>query len=844
LKYNGYSQTNRSLDISNSYKETLRQVIPVTEDSGSISEISRECENKMNITERFASLSDVRASSQVIVLGIDLGTTNSTVAEAIWEPGQTPVCKVLEIDQPTREGLYTSPLVPSVVAILPDNQVWVGEGSKRLRAISQQANLFHEKNLFYDTKNEMGLRKTYFRAHERFDHPLKIAGHILEFLVNAARKITNITDHLSVTVPASFQLNQRRDTLLSCQYAGLNLKHDDLLDEPTSALIDYVLIEGNERVVNPGQATSCVVFDFGGGTCDVSVVEITGDRSSKRITISQRAVSRYHRLGGGDIDVAIIHECLIPKLLEENELKALDLTWAQKKKGLEPQLLGKAEALKISLCKEIDRLKKFGKYEEVDKSKLVAKQPPISCFIGNKEFRLNQPSLSAVEFDNVLEPFLDTELLYARETEFRLTQSICSPLQDALHRAQKEPHEIDFCLMVGGSSLIPQVRETVENYFSQGVVGYFKDHLAMQTAVSRGAAWNALFKALTKQPLIQPILHEGIALITTDGTLFPLIPSQTALPYPQDESYAKVKLVVPRGQLFVNELRLEIVGQAEKQPIFNEIWRLPKSASAGDEITLGYRVTAGKQFECRAYLTDFPESVLEESVENPLVNILNPHTVRLKIEKAEEELRQKGGGSAEDRDTFVQLARWYAEINQREKALDYLRLALNRLQEPDAEILNLQGIYFEELGDHDRAKKAYMEANRSTQTWSGPLFNLALSYKKRGLHKEALQAIEDGITKAGISGPDLTLKAMCMESLGDTEKAKQTLTEAMQNYDHPESLDDWELGWYCTAAKLLGDDESMKKAKTARDRRHSHAGDLGDDILRPAARGDLVVTER
>ena len=69
-------------------------------------------------------------------IGIDLGTTNSAVTEIAWDPasGAPPVLRTLEIEQPTREGIYTSPLVPSVVTILPDGTVWVGEGAKRLRA--------------------------------------------------------------------------------------------------------------------------------------------------------------------------------------------------------------------------------------------------------------------------------------------------------------------------------------------------------------------------------------------------------------------------------------------------------------------------------------------------------------------------------------------------------------------------------------------------------------------------------------------------------------------------------------------------------------------------------------
>ena len=796
----------------------------------------------MGEIERFIALPTDSAELQTRVLGIDLGTTNSTVSEVVWEPGNAPVCNVLELVQPTQAGEYTSPLVPSVLVELPDNELWVGEGAKRLRAFPQIANLLHEKNLFYETKNDMGLRKSYFRAPERLNHASKIAGQILSFLKTGAESASNSSyNQISVTVPASFQLNQRKDTLQSCQYAGLDLEDDDLLDEPTAALIDYIVTGGNENVVGPGETTQCVVFDFGGGTCDVSVVEITGDLHSRKIMISELSISRYHRLGGGDIDTAIVHEVLIPDLMEENNLSPLDLTWAQKKRGLEPQLLGKAEALKLSLSKEIDRLIKFNRYGQTDKSTLIAKQPAISCSLGKRQFKLSNPSLSAEQFETLLAPFLDRDSLYVRETEYRLTQSIFSPLLDALNRAGKDPHEIDFCLMVGGSSLIPQVKKAVESFFAKGAVGYFADALDMQTSVSRGAAWNSLFKHLTGKPLIQPVIHEGIDLLTTEKRHLSLIPSRTQLPYPADGSFANVKLLAPSGQLFVEKLRLEVIGKADRQTIFNEVWTLPESAFPGAEITMEYQLTAGKQFRCRAYLTDNPEDVFDLITENPLINTLNPHSVRLKIEEAEEDLRNKGGGNAEDRDIFVQIAQWYDELNQHEKALDFLRTALLKLQRADAEILNLQGIYYEALKDHERSEKTYREADNSTGTWGGPLFNLALSYRKRGKHEDALKTINQALEKVGKKGPYLTLKALCLESLKNKNQKKEVLSDAIVSYGPPEILDDWELGWYTTTAELLDEDKYVQRAKKEKEKRRQKDGTVRDDnIQRPSISGGLV----
>lgn len=797
----------------------------------------------MNKIQLFTSEMDTRGRTmEVHAFGIDLGTTNSSVAEAIWMAGEKPVCRVLEIDQPLwPAGTMTSPLVPSVVAVLDSGVPIVGEGAKRLRTRPQEANLFPERDLFYETKNDIGLRKTYHRAAESFNHASKIAGHILRFLKDAALQKEQAPAHFCVTVPASFQLNQRRDTLLACGYAGIDLQDDDLLDEPTAALIDYIMSESADRVVEAGKTNQCVVFDFGGGTCDVSVMEISADKKTKQILMSQTAVSRYHRLGGGDLDAAIVHEHLIPELLKENDLGPLDLTWAEKKRGIEPQLLGTAEALKEALCREIGRLKKFGKYGEADKENVVARQPGITLYLGKRSFHMARPTLTASQWETLLKPFLDRDLLYASQTEYRLTQSILAPLQDALDRANRKPEEIDFCLMVGGSSLIPLVREAVEAYFQKSSVGFFHDPVAIQLSVARGAAWNCLYKAITGHNLIRPILHDALALVITGESLYPLIPAQTVLPYPADDAWARVELVVPHQKdLFTDRLLFKVVGAKDRQIIIHEIWNIPEHVTAGTEIVMEYRITAGKQFQCRAFLKDDPAVVFEHTVENPLVNVVNPGNTRLLIEEKEEELKRKGGGSADDRDDFLQLARWYAELNQKERALDWLRAALNKLGRPDVEALNLQAIYYGDLGDHEREEKLYREADRATTSWDGPMFNLALSYYRRAMYREATDAIDAAIRKGGQKGQSLTLKAMYLEKSDPEKDSKSLYIKAINAFGSPASLSDWELGWYMTAARGAGDKKAVEQADNEK-RERGGKTDIDLEAPLPGIKGELIV---
>lgn len=123
-----------------------------------------------------------KVAEQVRVLGIDLGTTNSTVAEIVWkgESREALEARCLPIDQPTATGVYTDMLVPSAVAIW-NGRIIVGEGAKRLRARVAEPRLENERSLFIECKNDIGTLRTYHRAPEGFRSAAEIAERCLAF---------------------------------------------------------------------------------------------------------------------------------------------------------------------------------------------------------------------------------------------------------------------------------------------------------------------------------------------------------------------------------------------------------------------------------------------------------------------------------------------------------------------------------------------------------------------------------------------------------------------------------------------------------------------------------------
>lgn len=758
------------------------------------------------------------------VIAIDLGTTNSTVAEIAWDPdeGLAGPARCLAVKQETTGGDYFNVLVPSVVAIY-GGKVWIGEGAKRLRARAPELNLKQNKNLFFECKNEIGSRRTYHRAPESFRSAAEIGSKVLRFLYEAALNDNDLPLKRSpvITVPASFQIAQRKDTIKAAELSGISIQGGDLLDEPVAAFLDYLFQYGADLVPDLEEPKRLVVFDFGGGTCDVAVFRLRSVRGGPLQTESL-AVSRYHRLGGGDIDKAIIYEVLIPQLCAQNDISQYDLGYEDKKIYIEPAYLGVAEALKISLCTEISRLIKFNQYDDRNKEEISVKLPGVySCQVKGRSLSLKAPKLTAAEFEDLLEPFLDQDMLFARETDYRLTQSIFAPLTDALDRSGLNRKDIDWCLLIGGSSFIPQVIRAVKEFMPQARLLTYQDRESMQTAVARGAAYHALSLALFGKGLVQPVCHDRIFILTTSGPV-ELIPKGVPLPYPTREGYASNNaLVVPKKSIFEEiKLRVEIVAGegTDERLLLRSSWRIPPGVEMGAPLRLDYCFDENQILRLTIRLANAEQvAPFDAILENPLTNVVNPGVDKLEIEELEEQLRT--GQIPKDRvvDTIVFLAEKYAKLGQREKALEYLGRALRARNRPDAAILNQMAIYYGELGDHQREEKYYREAAQAS-SWGGSWFNLALALKRQGRLQEAAEAVVKAIQRDR-QPPYLVLRALIAEGLKNQSERNLYLEEALSSFGPYSTLSDWELGWLLTALNMAGDQEKAAQVKNEQQKR-------------------------
>jgi len=762
---------------------------------------------------------------QCRVLGIDLGTTNSTLAEICYDPEnpQEPTVRCIPVDQPTAGRSHWNPLVPSVLAIHEGEEI-IGEGARQLRERGHETGLIEQGSLFSCVKNDMGLKRTYHMAPSGYRSAAEISGRLLRYLHNAALKEKSQTpQRTAITVPASFQAAQREDTAKAAKLGGFDLKSGDLLDEPVAALISYMARYSEIDDAISEDPITMLVFDFGGGTCDVAIVDIAQGEEGERLTISPLAVSRYHRLGGVDIDQAIFYEVLLPQILEQNNISPFDLDFDCKKSILEPAFIGIAEQLKIRVCEKISRLK--------DTSTEVKQVLPeeFECVLPDgRRLLLENPSLTSEDLVKVLGPFLDPHALFARETEYRQTLSIFSPIIDAIERCELQPEDIAGCLLVGGSCLNPYISSAVEKWFDQSVILAFETADEMQLAVAEGAVINALSLTLTGLPVVQPVCAETISLVTQEGKL-DLVPRGTKLPNSGDENFSQaIDLQIPQTEETETvSVRVEVVAgdKGDSRRLISEVWNVPAPREESENVSLEYSYDQNQVLQLRlshSQRDDVPPFIGVR--EHPLTHVVNPQRVKLRIDATEEKLRTGEIPAGQRREAILRLAEDCSELRQYEKALARLAEYQRVRNEPDTLMLNRMGLYAGYMGDKENEEKYYRLCIEIEPDGSAPWFNLALMKQKQGLYDEAIEATKQAIENDPDCAPYLVLKAEIQNDMGKEFASKEFLKVAAKKFPEMEEQSSWELHWYGVMARLQGDKDLQKKIALAR-KEHSSSQD-------------------
>lgn len=768
----------------------------------------------------------LRADRPLRVVGIDLGTTNSTITEIVWDPAspQQPLPTVIDVPQLSHKGnVITSDVVPSVVAI-HNGKVLVGEGAGRLRGVSKP-HLQRNKDIFWECKSEIGTRRTYVRAPEGFRHPRDISAHVLRFLHEAARDFVDAPiDRVVITVPASFGWEQRQDTLAAATAAGLDVLPGDMLDEPVAAFLDYIAVHGTGEMLGDRQSV-VLVLDFGGGTCDVALLGLSPSESGA-LDMARLGVSRFHRIGGADIDDVIALDILLPELLRQHGRKPHQFSFTQKRDFMLPALKNVAASLKVKLSEEIRRRQRLGTYDPEDNSLAVSLPAPEEVPVRRRgqdveSLALARPTLTLAQFRRAVRPFVSTGLMTARVGEYVQVQSVFAPIGDVLERCGLQPEDVDAVLMVGGSSQLPPVVEAVDGYFPDAAIMRHAEPRDALRAIGRGAAYHALLMEAYGASPLAPTTGEAVSLRTRQG-LHEIVPRNALLPYPGDGYGVVDGLSMPAGDgTGAQELVIEVVSGSDG---FGESGRVlavqPVTVAApvrrGDPISLRVRVDENQRLDLIASVaTSAGEQEFALHLDNPFSTV-NPSAQRDRVLEIEESLGTLQGDALVA--AMLEMAKLHAELGERERAKEiYERIAdrLPRRKQPSA--LAELAEMCEKVGDFEGQRDAMLRAAEiSGEVW--PLFNLAYHLSERQQFDEALPVIEKVLERRS-QPADLVLRGDIQEGLGETDKARADWRKALDRLGDPERADKFALSWTLGAARNLGESELEARIRTEYDKR-------------------------
>ncbi|MCS6955892.1 MAG: Hsp70 family protein, partial [Candidatus Calescibacterium sp.] len=472
-------------------------------------------------------------------IGIDFGTSTTVVSIATIDKNTRAIkAEPIWIKQKLSDGaIVTSEKIPSAIALY-NNSILVGQGAADLKYKLEKG-----KNVWFSFKMELGadLGPIYYNTQLDKNTPYPIytpkdaAKVFFQYLKSQIDKYVaekNLPQNLefAVSIPASFEANQRKDLVEALEQSGMKISNQSLIDEPNAAFLNFIQVSENELnplILPENDNTKILVFDFGAGTCDISILEIGQD--IKGIYSKNLAISKFERLGGDDIDWLIAYRYLLVSLLQENGKKESEFRTSEKKRII-THLLKTAEQLKIMICENIalQMTNRILPANAWSKNK-VSINVPIEIDTRKGLLVLEESSLSYEEFHEVMKVFLniDSSKPYRIESMDREFVSIFNPIQSALKKASLSKKDIDYVLLIGGSSKNPYVQFALKEYFKDSELLVPRD---LQTHVSAGAAIHCLAYNGFNKNIIQPITSEPLLVITKDEKPKVILKAGTQIP--------------------------------------------------------------------------------------------------------------------------------------------------------------------------------------------------------------------------------------------------------------------------------------------------------------------------
>lgn len=465
-----------------------------------------------------------------MIVGIDLGTTNSLIAIIHPETKKPVVLK--EQDGTT--------LVPSIIHFNESGLITVGDQAKQFLITEPENTIFSVKRLMGKSYNDVRERASFFtykifddnteslvkiQVGDKFYSPVELSSYILKELKSRAEHIlkTPVTKAV-ITVPAYFNDAQRQATRDAGKLAGLDVLR--IVNEPTAASLAYGL------GMKADETKTVAVYDLGGGTFDISILRISGG------IFEVLSTNGDTYLGGDDFDRAIAEHWI--------KQHGISTDLITTNKSLAQALRLKAEEAKIRLSAE----------EE---------------FTGTVEnYSL---TISKVEFNSLIQPYIEKTI---------------KSCDNAMRDAGLQPTDINEIVMVGGSTRVTAVKDAVKNYFGKDL----HDELNPDEVVALGAAVQAdILAGNNKDFLLLDITPLSLGIETMGGLMDVLIPRNSKIPTKAGRQYTTQKDGQAGMRISVFQGERDLVKDNRKLAEFN-LTNIPGMPAGLPKVEVSFLVNA------------------------------------------------------------------------------------------------------------------------------------------------------------------------------------------------------------------------------------------------------------